>query len=77
MKLLDVNVVLAGHRDDHPQFQRARPWLERLAAGTEQFSIPDLVAGSFLRVATNRRIFLEPTPLPEPFAYLTALRAQP
>lgn len=77
MKLLDVNVVLAAHRDDHPHFDVARPWLERLLAAAEPFAVPDLIAGSFLRLATNRRIFSVPTPLPAAFSYLRALRDQP
>lgn len=77
MRLLDVNVVLAAHRDDHPHFALARAWLDRTLATGVPFSIPDLVAGSFLRVATNSRIFAAPTPIDEAFGYLRALRAQP
>jgi uncharacterized protein len=77
LKLLDVNVVLAAHRDDHPDFVLARTWLEQTLAVDKQFSIVDLVAGAFLRIATNRRIFSIPTPVDEAFAYLKALRAQP
>lgn len=77
MKLLDVNVVLAAHRDDHPHFEVARPWLEQLLASGVGFSLGDAVAGAFLRLATNRRIFSIPTPVGEGFAYLRALRAQP
>ncbi len=77
MKLLDVNVVLAASRDDHPHFQIARPYLDRLLAAGDRFSVTDLVAGSYLRVATNRRIFVPPTPVDQAFGYLRALRAQP
>lgn len=77
MKLLDVNVVLAAQRDDHPQHDIAHPWLERLLGGGEGFSVPDLVAGAFLRLTTNRRIFSVPTPTVEAFAFVTALGAQP
>jgi toxin-antitoxin system PIN domain toxin len=77
VRLLDVNVVLAAHRDDHPHFEPARAWLERLLAAGAPFSVPDLVAGSFLRVATNSRIFATPTPIAQAFQYLRALRAQP
>lgn len=77
MKLLDVNVVLAAHRDDHPQFEPARSWLDALLATGAAFSVPDLVAGSFVRLATNRRIFVTPTPIEQAFDYLRALRAQP
>lgn len=77
MKLLDVNVVLGAHRDDHPHFEPARRWLEDLLGSSEPFSVPDVVAGSFVRLATNRRIFLVPTPLEDAFAYVRALRDQP
>ncbi len=77
MRLLDVNVVLAAHREDHPHFDIARAWLNHVLATRSPFSVTDLVAGSFLRVATNRRIFSLPTPVPEAFRYLRALRDQP
>jgi toxin-antitoxin system PIN domain toxin len=75
--LLDVNVVLAAHRDDHPHFQAARIWLNDILVVGSPFAITDFVAGSFLRLATNRRIFTIPTPIPDAFGYLLALRAQP
>jgi hypothetical protein len=77
VRLLDVNVALAAHRDDHPHFEVARAWLEETLATGAPFSVPDLVAGSFLRVATNSRIFAVPTPIAEAFGYLRALRDQP
>lgn len=77
MKLLDVNVVLAAHRDDHPDFELARGWLDRALAASAPFAVVDIVAGAFLRIATNRRIFTIPTPVDEAFTYLKALRAQP
>ena len=70
-------MVLAAHRDDHPDFESAREWLDRTLATGTPFAVIDLVAGAFLRVATNRRIFSIPTPAQEAFAYLKALRAQP
>jgi toxin-antitoxin system PIN domain toxin len=77
VRLLDVNVVLAAHRDDHPHFEAARIWLSELLAARTPFAVPDLVAGSFLRIATNRRIFSIPTPVAAAFDYLRALRGQP
>lgn len=77
MKLLDVNVVLAAHRDDHPDFQLARKWLEQTIDEGSSFAVVDLVAGAFLRITTNRRIFSVPTPLHAAFGYVRALRAQP
>lgn len=77
MKLLDVNVVLAAQRDDHSLYGVAHPWLERLLDTGEGFAVLDLVAGAFLRLTTNRRVFGVPTPAAAAFAWVSALRAQP
>ncbi|HEV2770134.1 MAG TPA: type II toxin-antitoxin system VapC family toxin [Solirubrobacteraceae bacterium] len=69
--------MLAAHRDDHPQFEPARTWLDGLLESGKPFAVTGLVAGSFVRLATNRRIFLTPTPVEDAFAYLRALRDQP
>ncbi len=77
MLLLDVNVVLAAHRGDHPQHADVRAWFDRLLASGERFAVPGLVWASFLRLATNRRIFAVPTPLDDAFAFVDATCAQP
>lgn len=77
MIVLDVNVVLAAHRDDHPHHRVARPWFEHLLERREPFAVPDQVWAAFVRIATNRRIFEVPTPLDDAFAFPRAVRAQP
>lgn len=77
MFLLDANVVLAIHRGDHPHHASAREWLVRTLAGDEPFGVPTLVWASFLRLATNRRVFPVPTPRGDAFAFLDATVAQP
>jgi toxin-antitoxin system PIN domain toxin len=75
--LLDVNVVLAAHRDDHPHHRQVRPWLDALLGSGDDFGVPTAVWASFLRLATNRRIFVEPTPLEAAFGFVEAMVAQP
>ncbi len=77
MFVLDVNVVLAAHRDDHPHHATVRPWLDAMLAHGGDFGVPATVWASFLRLATNRRIFEVPTPLSDAFAYIDAMLAQP
>jgi uncharacterized protein len=77
MFLLDVNVVLAAHREDHPDHGGVRSWFEAMLAGDRPFAVPVTVWASFLRLATNRRIFEVPTPLPDAFDFINATRAQP
>lgn len=77
MILLDVNVLLAAHRADHPHHELVRPWLDELVAGGEPFGTLDVVWASFIRISTNRRIFTLPTPLADAFAFARAIRDQP
>lgn len=77
MFLLDVNVVLAAHRGDHPHHCTIRRWFDQLLAGDDSFTVPILVWASFLRLATNRRIFEVPSPRTEAFAFIHATCAQP
>ena len=77
MLLLDVNVVIAAHRADHPDHDTVRGWFDAMLSAHERFAVPSLVWGSFLRVATNRRIFAVPTPRDDAFAFIDAVRAHP
>jgi toxin-antitoxin system PIN domain toxin len=77
MFLLDVNVVLAAHRGDHPDHAVVRPWFDQLIADDEPFTVPVLVWTSFLRLVTNRRIFEVPSPRADAFAFIDATIAQP
>jgi uncharacterized protein len=75
--LLDVNVLLAAHRDDHPLHRPSRSWFDDMLAGDEPFAVPTTIWASFLRLATNRRIFEVPTPRPDAFAFIETTCAQP
>ena len=77
MILLDVNVVVAVHRADHPHHGLVAPWFAELTSGDEPFWVPDTVWASFVHITTNRRIFEVPTPLAEAFAFLDAVLGQP
>ena len=77
MLLLDVTIVLAAHRDDHPHHAQVRRWFDQMLTGEQRFAVPALVWAAFLRLATNRRIFEVPTPRPEAFAFIDATCAQP
>ena len=77
MLLLDVNVVLAAFRDDHPDHAPVRGWFDAMLTQQDRFTVPALVWGSFLRLTTNHRIFEVPTPREEAFAFAEATSAQP
>lgn len=77
MILLDVNVVVAAQRDDHPQHGVVRPWFDALVEGGQWFGAPATVWASAVRLTTNRRIFVNPASPEEAFAFVRAVQAQP
>jgi toxin-antitoxin system PIN domain toxin len=76
----DVNVLIAASRSDHPHHKTAYAWLNDVlaacATGVSLKLIPMVVA-SFLRLVTNSRIFVQPTPMAEAMKFLDALLSVP
>lgn len=77
MLVLDVNVVLAAHRAEHAHHALVRPWFDTMLASQERFGVSLSVWASFLRLSSDRRVFLPPTPVEDAFAFITSTRAQP
>lgn len=77
MILLDVNVVVAAYRADHPHHEQVRPWFEAVLEKGERFTVPDTVWASFIRIVTNRRIFSVPSSATDAFSFLRAVRSAP
>ncbi len=77
MIVLDVNVVVATHRSDHPHHAIVRPWFDQLITGRDRFCVPHIVWASFVRITTYRRIFKLPTPVSDAFAFMRSVRTQP
>jgi uncharacterized protein len=74
MKLLDVNVLVYAHREDTPNHQDYRIWLQQLINSTEPFAVPDLVLSGFLRVVTHPRIFNPPSDLNLALRFVQTIR---
>lgn len=76
----DVNVLLAASRTDHPQHSIALAWLSDALGACElgaRLRLMPMIAASFLRLVTNARIFVHPTPIDGAVAFLDALLAAP
>ncbi len=58
----DVNVLVYAHREDSSDHPRYAEWLRRLASQAEPFAVSVLSLAGFVRVVTNPRIFIHPTP---------------
>lgn len=76
----DVNVLVAASRSDHPHHAPARAWLQQALVGAGQgtpLTLQPMVIASFLRLVTHRKIFVQPTPMPEALRFIDALLAAP
>jgi toxin-antitoxin system PIN domain toxin len=74
----DVNVLVAASRSDHPHHKIAYAWLEQAAASCADgatLRLMPMVAASFLRLVTNAKIFIHPTPIENAVEFLDALFA--
>ena len=61
MTLCDINVLIYAMREDSPHHEIGIRWLEDALAGHEAFGWHPLMGASLLRIATNRRIFADPS----------------
>jgi toxin-antitoxin system PIN domain toxin len=74
----DLNVLLAASRTDHPHHKPALEWLTGAIAGCESggsIELLPMVVTGFLRLATNRKIFVEPMPIDAAIDFVDSLLA--
>jgi toxin-antitoxin system PIN domain toxin len=75
--LPDVNILVYAHRQDSPDHQRYKAWLEAMADADNGFGLADVVLSGFLRIVTNPKVFAYPTPLDTAILFAETLRALP
>ena len=76
----DVNVLVAASRSDHPHHKAAFACLdEAVVACAEGASLKlmRMVLANFLRLVTNPKIFIQPTPVEDAVRFLDALLTVP
>jgi uncharacterized protein len=77
MIALDVNVLLYAMRSDLPQHQKIYDWLESVRADRQSVALFPPVLVGLIRIATNPRIFLNPSPLETVINFARALLSTP
>jgi toxin-antitoxin system PIN domain toxin len=77
VQLVDVNVLVYAHREDAPDHERYRAWLEAWLDSDTAFGLSDLVLSGFLRVVTHPRVFNRPTPVEVAVEFTDAIRSRP
>ena len=77
MIALDVNVLLYAMRSDLPEHQTVYDWLESVRADRQPVALFPPVLVGLTRIATNPRIFVNPSPLGTVINFSRALQATP
>jgi len=77
MMIVDVNVLVALFRGDHPHHAAAARWWQEMTNSGTQFAIPDVVWSGFMRLATTGALGARGVPFGEAWKFIEALAAQP
>ena len=77
MILPDVNVPVYAFRTDVPQHTLCRSWLRDIIIGNDQFGVSPVALAALVRIATDNRIFREPSSLEDAFGFCHELLGQP
>ncbi len=63
MILPDVNILVHAHKEQAPDHERFRQWMENLINGEAAYGMSELVVSGFIRIVTHPRIFDPPSTL--------------
>jgi uncharacterized protein len=77
MIALDVNILLYSMRSDLPQHRAVSDWLESVRAGRQPVALFPPVLVGLIRIATNPRIFVNPSPASAVINFSHALLTTP
>lgn len=73
--LVDVNILVAAHRLDHPAHERCRACLD--GPYHDGFALSAHVWNGFIRLVTHGQVFAKPTPLEIALAAVEGWRRRP
>lgn len=77
----DVNVLIAAFRRDHKHHAVALQWFDAARAacteGRASLTLLPMAVVGFLRLVTNRRVFVEPDSIEDAVAFVDALLETP
>ena len=77
MILCDVNVLVYAMREDSPHHEIALQWLQGALGGEDVFGWHPLLGASLIRITTNRRIFVQPSPTERCLEFIDEIATAP
>ena len=75
MLIPDVNILVGAFRRDTPRGQQLAAWLENALDGAEKVGLAETVWSGFVRVATNPKVFADPSPIIDTLEFLAVIFA--
>ncbi|MFD1536068.1 type II toxin-antitoxin system VapC family toxin [Nonomuraea guangzhouensis] len=76
MLLADTNVLVNAFRHEVPDQKRYLAFVDEMINGDSSYAVSDFVVNGFIRVVTNRRIYLDPDPLDRAVEFAQSYRNQ-
>ena len=77
MIVVDANLLLYAYDPDSPQHEASRQWMEEVLSGPGLVRFPWLTLWAFLRISTNRRVFVRPLSVAEAHGMVMSWLEQP
>lgn len=77
MKLIDVNALIYAYREEFPYHEVCLRLLEDILNRGERFAMMDMILVGFLRIATNSKIFKNPSPIDQTIRFSNSFRNHP
>lgn len=77
MILVDTNLLLYAEDALSSQHTQAREWWDAALSGNTPIALPWIVLIAFIRIATNRRVFVTPLTLDQAIARVQSWMDQP
>lgn len=77
MILIDTNILVNAHRPEADRHEEYREWLGTIVNSPEPYAVADFALLGMIRIVTNRRVYLDPTPWRIALEFAERLRSQP
>lgn len=76
MDLPEVNILVNAFRSDLPGHSVCRDWIEEKISSDSRFAMSPLVLSGFVRIVTNKKIFVNPNSSKEALGFADAILDQ-
>jgi toxin-antitoxin system PIN domain toxin len=77
VKVVDTNVLIGAFRPDSQHHRTLATWLEDAVRSREPLGVSEAVLAGYIRIVTQRRIFVDPTPISVALEQMQRLRNEP